>query len=324
MSLREKFREGLYDAERKPRLNFARNYFLEFSLDKDLDFEELKEFYSNWRDYDEYIVLQKQSENLRNKGEVEKETTAFKCAKRGNDVYWWRVWKRLKFLHNLKDHTLFDPHSNVKLSNVLFVTLTYDTKRSNIQESWETIGLEFNKWIRNLRKKYGRISYLRCWEATQKGYAHIHVLMVFHDHHFTVFRKRKGSRWIYRIEEKEEFEKSYHSFIDVQAVQKLKKGIKYITKYLSKHTAQSQKLTLALCWLFKKRSFAVSGDFHEILYALIETKHRFVQTDLFRNKLKLEIEWVFIGIFSGSKLEIYHNEWWKVIVNKKILNEILD
>ncbi len=104
MFLREKFREGLCDSERKPRLNFARNYFLEFSLDKDLDFEELKEFYRNWRDYDEYVVLQKQSENLRNKGEVEKETIAIKCAKRGNDVYWWQVGKRLKFLHNLKDH----------------------------------------------------------------------------------------------------------------------------------------------------------------------------------------------------------------------------
>ena len=152
MSLRGKFREGLYNEERKPRLNFARNYFLGFSLDKDPDFEELKEFYSDWRDYNEYVVLQKQSDNLRNKGEVEKETIAFKCAKRGNDVYWLRVWKRLKFLYNLKDRTLFNPHGNVKLSNVLFVTLTYDTKRSNIQESWETIGLEFNKWIRNLRK----------------------------------------------------------------------------------------------------------------------------------------------------------------------------
>ena len=161
------------------------------------------------------LYYKKQLDNLRIKGEIEKETIAFKCAKRGNDVYWWRVWKRLKFLHNLKDRTLFDPHGNVKSSNVLFVTLTYDVKRSTIQESWETIGLEFNKWIRNLRKKYGRISYLRCWEGTEKGYAHIHVLMIFHNHHFKIFRKRKGSKWIYRIKEKEEFERSYHSFVDV-------------------------------------------------------------------------------------------------------------
>ena len=195
LSLREKFREGLYDAERKPRLNFARNYFLEFSLDKDLNFEELKEFYRNWRDYDEYVVLQKQSDNMRNKGEVEKETIAFKCAKRGNDVYWWRVGKRLKFLHNLKDRTLFDPHGNVKLSNILFVTLTCDTKQFMIQEVWETIGLDFNNWIRNLRKKYGRISYLRCWEPSKRGYPHVHILMIVHD----------SSSRLLRLEENIEF-----------------------------------------------------------------------------------------------------------------------
>ena len=42
---------------------------------------------------------------------------------------------------------------------------------------------------------------------------------------------RKGSRWIYRIKEKKEFRLSYHSFVDVQAVRKLKKGLRYITNY---------------------------------------------------------------------------------------------
>ncbi len=70
MSLREKFREGLYDSEHKPRLNFARNYFLEFSLDQNLVFKEFQKFYLDWRDKDEYVVLQKQSENLKNKGEA--------------------------------------------------------------------------------------------------------------------------------------------------------------------------------------------------------------------------------------------------------------
>ena len=176
-------------------MNFARNYFLEFSLDKDLNFEELKEFYRNWRDYDEYVVLQKQSDNSRNKGGVEKQTIALKCAKRGNDVYWWRVGKRLKFLHNLKDRTLFDPHGNVKLSNILFVTLTCDTKQFMIQEVWETIGLDFNNWIRNLRKKYGRISYLRCWEPSKRGYPHVHILMIVHD----------SSSRLLRLEENIEF-----------------------------------------------------------------------------------------------------------------------
>jgi hypothetical protein len=148
----------LYDAEHKPRLAYARSYFLE-SGNRDPDLTGLEEFYLEWRNFDEYIVLQKQTKNLRIRGDVEKETIAVKCAKRGNDVYWWRVWKRLKKLYDLKEQTLFDPHSNMKLSNVLFATLTYDIKRSTITNGWETEGDDFNKWIRNLRKKFGRISY---------------------------------------------------------------------------------------------------------------------------------------------------------------------
>ena len=51
-----------------------------------------------------------------------------------------RVGKQLKPLYKFKECTLFDPHGNVKLSNVLFVTLTCDTKRFTIREAWETIG----------------------------------------------------------------------------------------------------------------------------------------------------------------------------------------
>ena len=68
MSLRDEFREGLVDSESKPRLNYARNYFLEFSLDKDLDFGELEKFYVDWREFIEYIVVQKQTESLKVKG----------------------------------------------------------------------------------------------------------------------------------------------------------------------------------------------------------------------------------------------------------------
>ena len=104
------------------------------------------------------------------------------------------------------------------------------------------------------------------------------VMMIFQDYQFKIAfsqlkRTKYGShRRVYRIEEKMEFEKSYHSFVDVEAVQKMRKGISYIMKYLRKSEHPLQTLTLALCWFFRKRSFAVSGDFHELLYAMIETK----------------------------------------------------
>lgn len=104
------------------------------------------------------MVLQKQTESLRTKGEIESDTIATKCSKRGNDVYGWRLDKRLRFLKNVDSVTLFDPHGNFKQSNVVFATLTYDVNRCSVSEACETIGLDYNNWIRNLRKKFGRIS----------------------------------------------------------------------------------------------------------------------------------------------------------------------
>ena len=149
--------------------------------------------------------------------------------------------------------------------------------------------------------------------------------MVFHDYRFKIaFSQLKKGRRVYRIHEKEVFEKSYHSFVDVEAVRKLREGITYITKYLTntKNKDQSYTLTLALCRLFRKRSFAVSGDFHEILYAMIESKHRLIQIDLFGHEVDLRVVWVFIGIFSADKLGITRNEWRKTIADREVLNEI--
>jgi len=318
--LKEKLKIGLYDSKGRPRLFYAQNYFQQFGLDVESNFKELQDFYLEWRTFDEYLVLQKQTENLRVKGEVIRKTIAIKCPKRGNDICRRRLWKRLKFLYEFENTVLFDPHGNVKTTNVMLVTLTYDTKRSRIQDAWKNIGDDFNKYMRNLRRKFGRISYLRCWESSQKGYPHIHVLMMFQDYSFRV--KRINGK--YRIEEKEAFEKSYHSFVDVQAVRNMKKGIRYVTKYLSKSKSetQTQVLTLALCWLFRKQSFAVSGYLKELMQIFMASRQRrLIQTDLMGNEVSLKVVWVFIGFFSAEKLGITHNEWWKVITDLDVLND---
>jgi hypothetical protein len=300
-------------------LAYARSYFLGYS-NRDPNLEGLEKFYTEWREFNEYMVVQKQSDNLRIEGEIDRETIAVKCSKRGNDVYWWRVWKRIKKLYDLKAQTLFDSHSSIKLSNVLFATLTYDVKQSSISNAWETEGEDFNTWIRNLRKKFGHISYFRSLEASKKGYPHIHILMIFHDYEFKVAEIRGK----YRVLEKEEFEKSWHSFVDVQAIRKFREGVRYVTKYLTKtkNDSKTQVLTLALCWLFRKRSFAISGDMQEVME--ISINHgQMIQTNLIGEEVTLNVVWVFIGIFSAEKLGITHNEWWKTITDRKILSEIL-
>ena len=115
---------------------------------------------------------------------------------------------------------------------------------------------------------------------------------------------------MYRITDKEAFEKSYHSFVDVEAVRELRGSIKYILKYLSKtkYAIQSQTLTLALCWLFKKRSFAVSGDFREVIYVVTKIR-QFVQIDLTFKKVESRTTWVLIGVYSAELLGIDPSRW---------------
>jgi hypothetical protein len=147
--------------------------------------------------------------------------------------------------------------------------------------------------------------------------------MIFHDCKFQVTRI-KGK---FRILEKEEFERSYHSFVDIQAIREVRKGVRYITKYLTKtkNESKTQKLTLALCWLFRKRSFAVSGDLYEMLQEELKRSGVviYVQTDLEGLEIILKVEWIFIGIFSAKRLGIDCNEWRKVITDREVLNDIL-
>jgi hypothetical protein len=91
--------------------------------------------------------------------------------------------------------------------------------------------------------------------------------MIFHDYEFKVM----AINGKYRILEKDEFEKSWHSFVDVQAIRQFREGVRYVTKYLTKTKRESktQVLTLALCWLFRKRSFAISGDMQEVIESSI-------------------------------------------------------
>jgi hypothetical protein len=72
------------------------------------------------------------------------------------------------------------------------------------------IAENFNRWIRNLWA-YLLSTVLGGIEA---GHPHVHLLMIFHDYEFRIdARKSKNSK--YRIAEKEAFEKSWDSFVDV-------------------------------------------------------------------------------------------------------------
>lgn len=324
----------LYNDKGKPRLKYAQQYFLEDRKGV-LSFEELRDFYEAWRDFDEFMVLQKQTLEG---GEVKRKNIAVRLSKRGNDVYWSRVGKRLSRIRNIKNVTLFS-RENIKRSRVLHVTLTFDTKLCSVGEAWERIGQDFNRWISAMRRKYGRISYFRDWEAFANGFPHVHLLMIFHDYDFRVFRTQKYDeekgrrRTVWRVSEKSEFEIGWHSFVDVEAVRYLKNGLGYVMKYLTKTFNEDpeerglekslRNLTLAMCWLFRKQSFAVSGHFLDLIGQLRNSNGSgLVQMDLFGDSVSNLVEWVFLGIFSGEELGL-GSSCWSSIVPQSLVNRLV-
>lgn len=321
----------------KLRLRRARDYFV--SERRGLKFDDLGVLYNSWREFDEYILLQHHVFDKR-KG-MRKNTVAVKCNKRGNDVYFYRLEKKLSSFWMRKDIDYFEVRGNAKFCGMLFCTLTYEKGIVSVSDAWEGIGKDFNKWITALRQRFGKISYVRCWESFKNGYPHIHCLLYFHEVSFRVIRMYSNAkkRLIYRVvnvkpisdgmkerwkdfipetdrEVKEMFELCYHSFVDVEGCESFNTGIYYITKYMTKFNISV--LTLSLCWLFQKRSYSISRSFYDLItaYMSISNRRKRIQVSLadllFRDTIKIAQiydVWVFIGIYSGDLLDIRGDVW---------------
>lgn len=300
----------------RPRLSRARDLLEDFSY-SDVGLERILGFYEEWVNHNEALLLLKTT--LKPNCVEDHEFIAVKCSKRGNDVYVSRVNSRLGVLldpHNVKNGVFFDIHANVKKTRMVFVVLTFDPKHTSLYDGWFNVGTDFNRWITNLRGKYGRISYFRTYESHLSGFPHINVILYFHDHEFNVFRK--NGKW--RIEEKPEFEHAYHSNVDVQAVRTLSDAMRYISKDITKtyHENQGciddvkkQMLTLALCWVFRKKSFSLGGSLRDrdghivergFFDDLIRSLHssKFIQTDLSGLVVDWDVRYVLLKNVDGG------------------------
>jgi len=278
-----------------------------------------------WRKQDTYIVLQREEEVI-TKGidgtefrEWKIVTKAIKCSKRGNDVYFARIRKRLQQLLEIckEDHKLIWKDEDGYYTQFLYLTLTYDTKRCSIREAWENIGKEWNRFLSYLKKRFGVISVIRTWESFENGYPHIHAIIYFFETAFRVikYKRKKYTEWrLYDKKLKEEINKGWHSFIDIQAIENTKR-LQYIFKYILKELKnnreqQKQKRTLAMMWLFRKQSFSISNDF---IQELTSYTHSSVsdseRLDPIMHNSNQSGEWEFIGVFLARELGLDGTKW---------------
>ena len=273
--------------------------------DNRIETNELIELFNKWRNQKEYFVLW---ERGKSKGK------AYLCSKRGNDVYNYQINQKFKEIERLAhfygDSKLFDINQADPKTNCLFLTLTYDTKLSSLDEAWKQIGIQYNRFVSGIKRKFGNCAIIRAFESFQNGYPHIHAIMLFDEKEFDVFEhwNKRGTKSSFRIKQKPMFEMHWHSHVDITAVHTIKGALGYLTKYLKKAYNKDSKyeLTLAMLWIYHKQAFAISGKFLEKLKQIrldtrsLSNSNKLTQLDLDGDPIHPDL--VFVGVFSYAEI----------------------
>jgi hypothetical protein len=286
-----------------------------------LSVPEVVERYTEWESEDKYMILVRM--NLKT---LKSDVFAIKCSKRGNDVYRHRVYRRFMDFVSIAEKVIFfnpkDRRKNKK-TRALFVTLTYDIKLCSLEEAWKNIGVELNRFMSFVRKKFGKVSCCRVFEAYENGYPHIHCILLFEEKEFKVFRDKKGQ---FRIKEKGVLAEGWRSHTDIKAMSSLGRGLSYLKKYLLKcidaENEDSKALkTLALCWLFNKRAFSLSGKFRQMLIDLIKTmhnsNHKTKQITL-EGEIVQEYTYYVLGFVSADVVRLKNNFWFSKLNDEQL------
>ena len=286
--------------------------------------EDLVEIYSAWRDYKQYLFLVSNKDRKK----------ALLCSKRGNSKYVAKIRERFSVLDGMFDnnHVFFkkaDADTGKRVyTPALLVTLTTDTKLMTNIESWESVGNEFNRFVSGIKRSISpNFDIIRTFEATRKGYSHIHAILWFRDYSFDVkampdsknigdFEGFGSKKYQYRVDDNinQILHNHWHSnIVDVRAIDNLCGAMQYITKYIRKSFHTEDELSVlnqALQWVHGKRSFSISGEFGKRLDAYTHNSNVKKAKWLDINNLDVEKWYVFGygGFKSLATCTIINNE----------------
>ena len=307
------------------------------------------DLYKEWKDDDEYLILKGTKDlvqesfsddgKLLDCNDIVLSSTVYrfiKASKRGNDVYQYLVTKRLKPLNDLPEVTFFKDDWGDKHTSLLFVTLTYDTKRCDEVTAWENIGNDFHLFYTKLRQEYGDFEYFRTWESTKNCYPHAHILIAFKKKSFPVFiHTDKDGHRSFRIPkaDKDKIASFWHSNVDVQGVNGTKDAIDELTKYVTKDLCSDKgHKTNAMVWLFRKQSYAITKGFVSLIRNSFANVTEEVDVgepssvDLINSDMcncnNGVRDWKFVGVLRGRQLGFSGDLW--VIDSEKPPPKIID
>lgn len=207
--------------------------------------------YSNWVHDEQRLIWHYFVKTPR--GSVEK-FAAGRCAKRGNDVYAYRVKKRFDELDTILtlnrrgseklNHFQGGLEVNKKM-NTIFATLTYDIHRCSIQDAWANVGKEFNRFLSRIKYFFKTKIWIvfRSVEAFANGYPHIHTVLFFPEWSFQAgklhkFINKKSGKPGYKLLTEDwmndKFHAAWHSHIQVECIERVSKAMSYVSKYIGK------------------------------------------------------------------------------------------
>ena len=232
-----------------------------------LGIEEIPDIYREWRDSREDLWLDGYNSN-----DKFVETVFVKASKRGNDVYKEHMKFKFRFLDNLPQIEFFKHNSHgVKHTKMIFVTLTVNSNKYSLNDSWEFIASELHLFEAKLRQEYGEFRKFRVWEVHESGYPHCHIIYYFPNKEFRVFRhvskKRFNSKGAPKvtwrlINKYRDKIRGFWSFgqVDIQAVSDTKGAFSEVKKYITKYVwSDKGDITNSMLCLFAKQSYWISS-----------------------------------------------------------------
>jgi hypothetical protein len=198
------------------------------------------------------------------------EYAMFRGLKRGDDRYGVLTCRKFESLARFGRDLVyfgFGSHGYVRGSG-LHVVLEYDSNLVGLCDAWLRVGVDFNRFMSHIRKLFGHVSVVRVFESHESGYPHVHILLAFDGHVFSGYSSRRRGRLVYRVfgSDYEDLKGCWNfGFSDFEMIDSFTGGVRYLSKYLVKSTSASLAgvkgiRALAMCWVFHKRSFSVSGS----------------------------------------------------------------
>ncbi|GAI54031.1 unnamed protein product, partial [marine sediment metagenome] len=121
------------------------------------------------------------------------ELSIHKSIKRCNDVYVKAIKEKMSMFLEQEPRVFFNREWGVKRTNALSIVLEYDSTKYTLGEAWFNVGIDFNRFLSNLKKQFGSISHIRAWQSHDSGMPHIHVIIYFKTFEFSVQSWKDGS-----------------------------------------------------------------------------------------------------------------------------------